>query len=66
MEAKSNSQLLQLGHAAVLESERRTLPNGLTQDAAYQKLRTYHKENAARMSMVEMFSSDPERFKKYQ
>ena len=65
MANKSNSQLLQLGHQAVLDSEARSVDGGLTQDPAYAKLRKYHSENAANLSMVDMFNQEPNRFDKY-
>ena len=66
MANKSNSQLLQLGHQAVLDSEARPVAGSLTQDAAYVKLRKYHAENAASLSLVDLFAKDPSRFDKYQ
>ena len=65
MANKSNSQLLHLGHKAVLDSESRLIEGGLTQDPAYAKLRKYHSENAANLSMVDMFTKEPNRFDKF-
>ena len=66
MSGKSNSQLLHLGHQAVLESEARPVPGSLTQDAAFAKLRKYHQENAANLNLVDLFAKDSGRFDKYQ
>lgn len=66
MASKSNSQLLQLGHQAVLESEARAVPGSLTQDAAFVKLKKYHQENAANLNLVDLFAKDAGRFDKYQ
>ncbi|XP_017482484.1 PREDICTED: glucose-6-phosphate isomerase-like [Rhagoletis zephyria] len=65
MSGKSNSQLLHLGHQAVLESEARPVPGSLTQDAAFAKLRKYHQENAANLNLVDLFAKDSGRFDKY-
>lgn len=63
----SNSQLLQLGHKAVVESENRPVSaQALTNDAAYKKLRQYHDENAGKLNIVELFNKDADRFNKFQ
>lgn len=65
MANKSNSQMLQLGHQAVLESEARPVAGSLTQDAAFAKLKKYHQENAASLNLVDLFAKDAGRFDKY-
>lgn len=61
---KSNSQMLLLGHEPIFKSA--VASSGLTQDEAFVKLRQYHRENASRLNMAEMFNSDTERYSKYQ
>jgi glucose-6-phosphate isomerase len=38
---------------------------GLTSDPVYQELKTYHRENVAKLCLKSMFGQDPKRFEKY-
>jgi len=61
---KSSSQLLQLGHLAAAEAEKRP-SDGLTADSAYQELRKYHNQNASQLNLVNLFAEDNKRFDKF-
>lgn len=62
---KTHTELLMTGAKGVVECESKP-GNLLTNDSAFKKLRNYHDQMASKLNLNELFSQDPERFKKFQ